>query len=74
MKPITVVLNRFMRLLPFLTAHNSHRRIQFGYFIPFPDVSNETGGKVRAQNRDAHPYLSPASLQHVHPDRQEPFW
>ncbi len=74
MKPITVVLNRFMRLLPFLTAPNSPRRFQSEYFIPDADVSNDAGRKVRAQNRDAHPYLSPASLQHVHPDRQEPFW
>ncbi len=74
MKPIAVVLNRFMRLLPFLTAPNSYRRFQFEYFIPCPDVWDAPGGKARAQNRDAHPYLSPASLQHVHPDRQEPFW
>ncbi len=40
MEPLTVILNRFMRLLPFLTAPNSYRRFHHELFYPYPDVWN----------------------------------
>ncbi len=40
MEPLTVILNRFMRLLPFLTAPNSYNQFHYDLFYPYPDVWN----------------------------------
>ncbi len=47
MEPLAVVLNRFMRLLPFLTAPNSCRRFHLELFYPYPDVSNGSDSPPR---------------------------
>lgn len=85
MRPIAVALNRFLRLLPFLTTPGSYRRFQHEYFVPFPDVwadpvfpphpdAPQAAEPAHPERQQAHPDLAPASLQHADAGRQEPFW
>ncbi len=48
MEPFIVIVNRFMRLLPFLTAPNSYRRFHYELFYTYPDVWNGSEGDAAA--------------------------
>jgi hypothetical protein len=47
-------MHRFLRLLPFLTTPNSYRRFYYDYWLPYPDVWNDT-------ERSPHPAIRSSS-------------
>ncbi len=51
MQTLKSVLDRFMRLLPFLTTPNSYRRFRLELFYSYPDVWNDR----HAQSSQAGP-------------------
>ncbi len=42
MESLSRILNRFMRLLPFVTAPNSYRRFYYDLCVPYPDIWSES--------------------------------
>ncbi len=80
MEPLSAILSRFMRLLPFLTVPGSCRRFHFELFYPYPDVwsASESAGRGRSSDRTlgryARPYLGWNDQHDAGSSRREPFW
>lgn len=42
MNNIATISKRFLRLLPFLTVPNCYKRFHWGYWLPYPNVWDDT--------------------------------
>ncbi len=78
MEPLSAILKRLLRLLPFLTMLTSYRRSYHELFYPDVWSASESAGRGRSSDRTlgryARPYLGWNDQHDAGSSRREPFW